>query len=1633
MSESALSLQSLENIRQRLLDLSKRNQLLNYKEKSRTLQITHPSLAIIFDKLVLESKNLRLVAQPASKKALVTDKVINVSREIFLPVAETEPLTTLTIKKSADNVLTAPYTEEILERRCKKLAQEARSALEETGSQLLYLAIGFLIWYEDKNSSEPNQAPLILIPVKLERTHLPKLTTYHYFLSYRDEEIETNISLAEKLANDFNLVLPIVTDEIEPEDYLKAIAQLVSHLPRWQVTAAIYLDFFSFTKLRMYQDLNDKVWPESAKLSENVNIKQLLLGKKSPSEPKYPETHLDLDPLTNKTPLILDADSSQQRVIMAALWRPTHLVVEGPPGTGKSQTITNLIAAALSQHKSVLFVAEKKAALDVVRNRLDQAELGEFCLELHSHKSQKSELHTDLRKRLTKKYDKVSPLEQDIEELNVQKQQLLAYSRLVNTPVGPNQEKIYEIFWKVERLRSELLEEPLSFAINNPFFCNRDEFNHKVHKLTEFAGQYAALSPTVIQDWQGFRPTQIWPGDEKLIHPILDTLLLTTQTYQAYLNNLITETKIPLEPTLNNLQALTTIDVQLLEQMPTDFEASIALALLNPDTLDPVRQFYSQQQKYHQLFKQAIAILKHEQYPLASLQQIEQVTQQLRQLGFDNESPLELNFFLAHVDRIHEELQSLLNNPDSVAHFLKFLQLRQLANQAPPTLILNKHPAHALETTRLFFKHAQPTFTQLAKQWRAQEADFLLSKLPTAEQIAQLVDELRRYKANWLAWLSVDYRQTKRTIKKFLVAPHLFNKRELLDKLVNLVVLKRQLEQETQREQYQQLFGPLFQGVDTDWNQLKQHLDWAQRLGEVLGSVEQAQELLAAQADPCGYLLKSTAVIYEQWLRVTKVAEQLKVSFDSHLPVSEFVEKIMARRRWLLEILSLWQEWPILTDKPIISIQGAVQNLLTAWQLRNNNQHHPVLKPFMGNAFIGIETDITRWIAMADWLTQLQTVGHLPLELLRWMMTDSTVEKIAQFQELLQQTQRYLDILTEQCQQLENFGQLNRTVWFKCAEQPCSLSQIIHTIQSGLNSVNELGSLATCYFLKQEIDKMGLQVISEAVMTQQIQPLQAPLHFQYAVYQSMARELIQRHSLLATFTRSGYENVRQRFAELDKKLLQTTRQHIAYQIAQRAIPAGNNSGRVGNFTEKALLEHELNKKRRHIPIRQLVRRASQALQAIKPCFMMSPLSVAHYLPPGQIEFDLLIMDEASQIRPEDALGAIARSKQIVIVGDPKQLPPTPFFERLIEVEDNQIETTWDGQESILDLGLNLYRKERLRWHYRSEHESLIAFSNQHFYDNELIVFPAPHQQNSDYGIQLRYVAGATYQQGYNLIEAEAVVAAVAEHFSHYPQLSLGVATVNLKQQELISDVLDQFCQQATGLEEQIKATETSAEPFFIKNLENVQGDERDVIFISTTYGPDSPTGRIFQRFGPINHDMGWRRLNVIFTRAKQRLVLFTALRSRDIHPTLESKRGVLILKKYLEYAESSGQLAEQKSMTGKVPDSDFEVAITHLLHQYGYQTVPQVGVAGFRIDIGVCHPQHPHEYILGIECDGASYHSAKSIRDRDRLRQAILERKGWKIYRIWSTDWFKNRETEVNRLLEVLASLKKIVESLPST
>jgi very-short-patch-repair endonuclease len=431
---------------------------------------------------------------------------------------------------------------------------------------------------------------------------------------------------------------------------------------------------------------------------------------------------------------------------------------------------------------------------------------------------------------------------------------------------------------------------------------------------------------------------------------------------------------------------------------------------------------------------------------------------------------------------------------------------------------------------------------------------------------------------------------------------------------------------------------------------------------------------------------------------------------------------------------------------------------------------------------------------------------------------------------------------------------------------------------------------------------------------------------------------------------------------------------------------------------------------------------------------MGPLAVAQYLEPGAVEFDLVIMDEASQLRPEDAIGSVARGKQLVVVGDPKQLPPTSFFDRMMSVDDDGEESAKAAavdSESILDICLSLFPKRTLKWHYRSQHESLIAFSNTNFYDNRLIVFPTPYPRTRHLGLQYFHVSNGQYQNRQNIPEATRIVDAVIEHMAHRPEDSLGVVTLNITQRDLVEELLEKRLRSFSAGEEFQAQWESKGWPFFVKNLENVQGDERDVIFISTTFGKVPGTDVVRQNFGPVSRDLGWRRLNVLFTRARKSVHVFSSMRPEDIVVDGNTRRGTQALRGYLEYAANGNLISP--TFVPREPDSDFEVAVAEVLASRGFEVVPQLGVAGFFIDMAVRNPERPGEYLAAIECDGATYHSGVSVRDRDRIRQQILESLGWKgkIWRIWSTDWFRDPRREIERLMAFLEARRVQAEREP--
>jgi very-short-patch-repair endonuclease len=501
---------------------------------------------------------------------------------------------------------------------------------------------------------------------------------------------------------------------------------------------------------------------------------------------------------------------------------------------------------------------------------------------------------------------------------------------------------------------------------------------------------------------------------------------------------------------------------------------------------------------------------------------------------------------------------------------------------------------------------------------------------------------------------------------------------------------------------------------------------------------------------------------------------------------------------------------------------------------------------------------------------------------------------------------------------------------------------------------------------------------------------------------------------LRGFERSGHEETIEKFKKLDVLNLVYNRARVALTHFE-SLPKPEGGGQM------SVLRTEFNRKARHMPIRKLMQEAGLAIQAIKPVFMMSPMSIASFLPPGDIEFDLVIFDEASQVRPVEALGAVLRGKQLVVVGDTKQLPPTSFFDKLNTETEDEDNVTADMQ-SILGMADSQGAPQRmLRWHYRSRHESLISLSNQEFYENKLVIFPSPGSK-TQMGLAFHHLPDAVYDRGKtrsNPIEAETVAEAVIQHALRNPKQSLGVVAFSTSQMQAIQNALEMKRRKNPESEHFFRSH--AEEPFFVKNLENVQGDERDVIFISIGYGRIED-GKVPMSFGPLNNEGGERRLNVLITRAKYRCEVFANITSDDIVTTASTKFGIRALKSFLYFAQH-GKFAVDQDLP-ILTERPFEQMVADRLAAAGYTVRNKAGSEGFYIDLAVVDPEHPGRYLLGIDCDGESYGQSKSARDRDRLRKQVLQGIGWKMYQVWSTEWYRNPEREFQRLLDFLEKVK---------
>ncbi|MGW9031770.1 AAA domain-containing protein [Streptomyces sp. NPDC055722] len=540
--------------------------------------------------------------------------------------------------------------------------------------------------------------------------------------------------------------------------------------------------------------------------------------------------------------------------------------------------------------------------------------------------------------------------------------------------------------------------------------------------------------------------------------------------------------------------------------------------------------------------------------------------------------------------------------------------------------------------------------------------------------------------------------------------------------------------------------------------------------------------------------------------------------------------------------------------------------------------------------------------------------------------------------------------------------------------------------------------------------------------------------FRYLWWSSVLEEAHMRSAYLRSFTRLEHDHVVEQFRRHDRDHRDSNPARVRYEVATRLRQV-----RDAHPDQNTLVRTQARRKSRHLPLRRLVDKAPDVLLAVKPCWAMSPLVVSRVLPATRL-FDVVIFDEASQVLPHDAITSIMRARQVIVAGDPHQLPPTTFFQRVLSGTQEHTDDDFDDDappaayESLLDmLCSRLPHVHTLKWHYRSRDERLIAFSNHAIYDNRLVTFPGTTLTSP---IRLVTVDGHARpgQSGSVPEEVERVVELALDHATHTPHLSLGVITMGQRHADRITLALQHALQGHPELQEFFSPDAGPRRRFFTKNLEQVQGDERDAIILSIGYGKGA-NGRLSMSFGPLNNDGGERRLNVAITRARQTMTVVSSFTHHDFDPgKLKNtrNRGPELLRAFLEYCSHGGDLQRTGTARTDWNLNPFEQQVLAALEAANVPVTPQWGVSGYRIDFALGHPDRPGQMILAIETDGERYHSAPSARDRDRLRQAHLERLGWRFHRIWAADWFTHPHTELDRLLATWRDAVRQADETPA-
>ena len=1513
---------------------------------------------------------------------------------------------------------------DVMERRFNALHNKERTWREESGISVLHAAFGFLEWQDSIANSRNLFSPLILMPVQLEKRSTA--SGKEFWIMADDTELENNKILAEKLRLEFNITLPEYTGQ-GIERYLQEVIDQKPKNMLWQVRRWGTIGVFPSTRLAMYHDLDPSKWS----WAEHPLVSNLFGGSDIESDvaPFGDEYNIDAPEIENKVPYIIaDADSSQFSTIVD-IADGKNLAVEGPPGTGKSQTIVNTIAASLAAGKKVLFVAEKSAALEVVQARLEAYGIGDFLLPLQANRSTKEQIISSIKKRI--EMDRpTDPAELSQARKNFQetRDELKHYIETLSKVFAETDFTIHTILGnsiKSSHIVDTLPEEVKDLIIPNITKMSSGKLQDIVSKCGEIEKTWSEASKN-RDFWKLIQRPNIDPFQAD------DILKLALESGELYRHAMASRSKLEkyeldVNTTLADLQNIK----EVISQTPKDLsknDISVAEKLTSLALVKEVRNYLNYARSWQ---KDKNHIEEHISSPLddKTLEKLISIKDICNQNCFES---LTENYLQKIVTRCTDNFENinkvnrLFFETARISNILASLSASDLIKTLNIFSSISKQ-ALAIRSKQLDDPSLQTILIKQIKKVRAlvQQKDafskvFALSALQSSE----IMDGHARVlaQAGAFAFFSKNYRKAKKFYKSIKKEPSSFRRIHAAEELREISEWVVGVKSFSENKAIRKTLGVHFDDLDTDFTPFEDVIHLFKEVDNSFSGLDY---------DELRKFIKYGHINEIQSL--PKLSEDHPIynfsdlNAQDALKKAQFIEKQLAECKnaivQLKKLAKIFKNHEAITVNFIQELPSKLKNLLEDQQYLQN---HKVIKNILGDVFKAEETNEKELNKSLNLALNLTKLGDGHRKALINCLKDNSLKDLKEL--IVEISKRDIEAYSS-IEKIANLTGTNPKEWTdtKCPEAISEFMIMASKDKDGLISYSRLLSA------KNKLIESGYHNFVELMFENNKYNLCESV--EALVMRAMARAAYNTYGeILAAYNGNNLTIYRQRFQESDRKVIQLSRQYLQAHLYHSASPPkGNGLGKRSSYTELALLRHEVSKKKRHISARSLTQRASAALLELKPCWMMSPLAVAQYLPKGGVEFDLLIVDEASQMTPENAIGALLRTKQVMVVGDTNQLPPTTFFRKSFEDEDAD-EGEAVTEESILEIANACFRPaRRLRWHYRSKHSGLISFSNRHVYKDNLIVFPSAHESNKSTGVSYVKVDGI-YSAGTNPEEAKVMVNAIINFMRQSPNKSLGVVLLNKKQCDLLSDEMNYAMDsnsQARKYKEQWELKNQGLEAFFIKNLENVQGDERDVIFIGTVYGPEKVNSPVMQRFGPINGVAGKRRLNVLFSRAKEKIVTFSSMTASDIRAEEDGNPGVYMLGRWLEYSASG--VLESGEYSQKDPESAFEEHVIQQVESIGCKAVPQVGVKGFSVDIGVKHPDWPHGFIMGVECDGATYHSSVSARDRDRLRQEVLESLGWYLYRIWSTDWFEDSRRETERLRQTvekrLSKLKNELES----